>query len=360
MTSTLSRFRIEALHNRHTIDLPITDNKLILIGKNGAGKSTVTNFLYFFLARQWHRMLPYEFTRVIATIDNKDIEIPKKDLARVDDITTKFLSMFTPRTSSRILDIAATETIENLSNPEHINGYATELGLPRSTFIEVLDQLLDSSEKLNQLNQDLGVLFPNPILYLPAHRRIEQHLSATFPEIADSGESRYSMERLTQKSQKSNHTELVHLGVKVVKETMQHQRQNIQDFVSVCNEYLEEKRLVYDNMSCDIILQQSDKISQNGQIDTLKMSMLSSGEMQIVSVFSQIYLSNISNYFVIIDEPELSLSIFWQKRFLPDILNSGRCIGLVAATHSPFISENGLDDYMRPLQLFVEPIDARS
>ena len=66
MVGTLSRFRIEALHNRHTVDLPITANKLVLIGKNGAGKSTVTNFMYFFLTRQWHRMLPFEFRRVVA------------------------------------------------------------------------------------------------------------------------------------------------------------------------------------------------------------------------------------------------------------------------------------------------------
>ena len=264
--------------------------------------------------------------------------------------------MFTPRTSSRILDIVATETSEDLSNPEHITVYATELGLPGSTFMEVLEQLL-TLRKLHQINQDLGSLFPNPILYLPAHRRIEQDLSAIFLEITDSSAFRYSLEHLTHRSQKSNYTELVHLDTKDEEKTIQYRRQNIQDFVSVCNGYLDEKRLLYDNMSFNITIQRTNKISQNDHDDTLKMSMLSSGEMQIVSAFSQIYLSNSSNYFVIIDEPELSLSIFWQKRFLPDILNSGRCSGLVAATHSPFISENGLDDYMRPLQLLMEPID---
>jgi hypothetical protein len=83
--------------------------------------------------------------------------------------------------------------------------------------------------------------------------------------------------------------------------------------------------------------------------------MLSSGEKQIISLFSRIYLSDRSNYFVIIDEPELSLSVSWQKRFLPDILNSGRCNGLVAVTNSPFICDNELDDYMRPFKLFMEP-----
>lgn len=41
MSGILSRFRIEALHNSYTIDVTIKDNKLILIGENGTGKSTL-------------------------------------------------------------------------------------------------------------------------------------------------------------------------------------------------------------------------------------------------------------------------------------------------------------------------------
>ena len=44
-----------------------------------------------------------------------------------------------------------------------------------------------------------------------------------------------------------------------------------------------------------------------------------------------------------IDEPELSLSIDWQRRLLPDIIRSGNCNMLLAVTHSPFIFENEFD-----------------
>ncbi len=85
------------------------------------------------------------------------------------------------------------------------------------------------------------------------------------------------------------------------------------------------------------------------------MRILSSGEKQIVSLFSHIYLSEITGYFVIIDEPELSLSVPWQKRFLPDIIENSRCNGLVAVTHSPFIFQNNvLDNYTHNLEEFVE------
>lgn len=50
-------------------------------------------------------------------------------------------------------------------------------------------------------------------------------------------------------------------------------------------------------------------------------------------------------YLVLIDEPELSLSIDWQQKFLPDILKAPSCEQLIAITHSPFTFENELDRY---------------
>lgn len=42
---------------------------------------------------------------------------------------------------------------------------------------------------------------------------------------------------------------------------------------------------------------------------------------------------------VLIDEPELSLHVLWQKRFLPDLLaiTSIANLDAIVATHSPFI-----------------------
>ena len=112
----------------------------------------------------------------------------------------------------------------------------------------------------------------------------------------------------------------------------------IQRFIKVCNGYLSGKELIYNDKesSIDVCLQPSGR--------SLELKALSSGEKQIVSLFSYLYLKEQGDVFVIIDEPELSLSVQWQERFLPDILETGRC-SLAAVTHSPYIFRNVLDPY---------------
>jgi predicted ATPase len=70
------------------------------------------------------------------------------------------------------------------------------------------------------------------------------------------------------------------------------------------------------------------------------MRHLSSGEKQIVSLFTHVYIGDGPGLIILIDEPELSLSVPWQKQLLPDIRRSDRCRFLAAVTHSPFIFDN--------------------
>ena len=82
----------------------------------------------------------------------------------------------------------------------------------------------------------------------------------------------------------------------------------------------------------------------------LNLQQLSSGEKQIVSLFSKIYLEDSLNSIIIIDEPELSLSLNWQKMLLPDIIQSNKCDLLVTVTHSPFIFDNEFDVFAKEMK----------
>lgn len=113
----------------------------------------------------------------------------------------------------------------------------------------------------------------------------------------------------------------------------------INTFVDTCNRYLNDKIMVYDpsNLALDIYI-------DDGKLDKkIQLTQLSSGEKQIVSLFSKVYLESSERSIVVIDEPELSLSISWQQMLLPDIIRSTTCGLLLTVTHSPFIFENEFD-----------------
>lgn len=122
---------------------------------------------------------------------------------------------------------------------------------------------------------------------------------------------------------------------------------SIKTFVEVCNSYLNNKRYVYDEREVAL------KIKREKSEDVVELNQLSSGEKQIVSLFSKIYLEQDNDYIVLFDEPELSLSIFWQQKLLPDIINSNKCKFLIAVTHSPFIYDNDLKEYSNGLSEYI-------
>lgn len=125
------------------------------------------------------------------------------------------------------------------------------------------------------------------------------------------------------------------------------QERALENFVEVINGYFDtaqtDKRLRFDK----------EKLKVEVWHDALKTSLpfgsLSSGEKQILSVFARLTLDLEKSYLILIDEPELSLSIEWQRKFLPDILKSRSCAQLVAITHSPFVFENELDPFARSI-----------
>jgi len=123
---------------------------------------------------------------------------------------------------------------------------------------------------------------------------------------------------------------------------------NIEKFVEQVNIYLgmssDEKILRYNSseMKVQVINTWTDGI--------VKMNDLSSGEKQVVSLFSYLYLYPSKNI-VLIDEPELSLSIEWQRRLLMDVIDSPTCLQLLAITHSPFIFDNELDPIAGPMNV---------
>lgn len=133
------------------------------------------------------------------------------------------------------------------------------------------------------------------------------------------------------------------LGMFVEKLLAAHQRvkereRPLKTFVDTVSKYLKpDKRLALRESS--VVVESISDVDPEGGISLEK---LSSGEKQIVSIFAYLFLSGQKDFIVFIDEPELSLSVAWQKRFLPDVVGSGSCARLITVTHSPYVFDNEL------------------
>lgn len=126
----------------------------------------------------------------------------------------------------------------------------------------------------------------------------------------------------------------------------------IKSFVEVCNSYLRDKRFTYNE--ADLILDL--EFTGNTELiqEVLDLDILSSGEKQMIALFATIYLDPQNRFIILIDEPEISLSINWQRKLLPDVAKSPNCDFLFAVTHSPFIFDNELLDFTTGMNEFVK------
>lgn len=120
----------------------------------------------------------------------------------------------------------------------------------------------------------------------------------------------------------------------------------IKNFIQTCNTYLVGKSFIYNESAVDLTI-------QTKQGDIISLEHLSSGEKQVVAMFAKLYLSRVENVIILVDEPELSLSIEWQRQLLPHFIESKKCGFLLAVTHSPFIFDNNLESITYGINDFV-------
>lgn len=136
-----------------------------------------------------------------------------------------------------------------------------------------------------------------------------------------------------------------------IHKSQQEKERPIRKLVDLVNQYLSNKKLEFNPSEFKLVVKRKNKEKTEVPIPGL-----SSGEKQIISLFSHIFLSDYSKYFVVIDEPELSISVPWQRRFLQDLKDTEKCSGLIAVTHSPFVFENSLAEYAHSISEFIEEI----
>ena len=93
----------------------------------------------------------------------------------------------------------------------------------------------------------------------------------------------------------------------------------------------------------------------------LRLNQLSSGEKQEIVLFYDLIFGTQENILLMIDEPEISLHITWQKKFMDDLLRIiiYKGINVIVATHSPQIINNHWERQIDLGELYGEQLDKK-
>ncbi|MFW1852944.1 AAA family ATPase [Acinetobacter guillouiae] len=180
------------------------------------------------------------------------------------------------------------------------------------------------------------------------------------------------VEKLLKKSSKDNYEQTMVLLENAYKDDSVLKNNNLMIFLNQINEIIKknryfEKKIIgfVESINKFLLLSGEEKylcfdpekfeVSVNLKFNDNLISFddLSSGEKQIIGLLGSIYLSN-KPQIILIDEPEISLSIKWQRILLPALVEANPNNQIICITHSPFIFENEFDNNALPLYMKKE------
>ncbi len=392
--SNIKQTEIKGLFNKYNFKIDgFQENRLLLVAFNGAFKSTILKMIYLFLSAQLEKLDKIEFDTMSVIFINE---------TRLD---------YEQGESKQIIKNLLTDRINSLEiNSLPLSNFSKE---KISSIKEIeLEYLLqdepNSKENLLQIKKEvLSKIFPQlsnwTTVYLPTFRVVERDFEEIYEGIESiskknansvfreqfpklSIENKTSLENLfmkiwtdfnkESKKLQVNTIEFFDYGMQKVRDLMiaqniSERETKLQKFVTIVNKYFEkdkflfpdeededeevglpfdtvynslQKRLIYENREVKIVSKVGNR--------KVELEYLSSGEKQIITLFANLILTDIKNFFIIYDEPELSLSILWQENLIVDVMELPNVIGVLSATHSPNVIKKLLS-YSRDLTDFM-------
>lgn len=119
---------------------------------------------------------------------------------------------------------------------------------------------------------------------------------------------------------------------------------NIQKFLAIVNDYL--------SLSSKSIAIDGSKLVVKLENDKLSLDILSSGEKYLMLLFLRVFLLDEQSSIVLIDEPENTLHIQWQRELIDTLRSLNPNAQYIITTHSPSLFGKGWGDKV----VYVEDI----
>jgi hypothetical protein len=252
VTVQITGISIKGLHGAIDIALPIRNNRLILVGLNGLGKSTVINILYYILSRQWRRLVETEFESVTLKTKEGTLKLTHTEIEQNIAATHAIrLPTSAVRSWERLSDQGLLEAfldarIPELEKFEDILGYPTHILLRMQSDLRRRSLSDAQSSEVERVSTKIKkILGEDQILYLPTYRRIEKDLKAIFPNIEEISGYRSNAGQRPLGRRTDAYAELIEFGMEDVQrrisETMSELNDNNRkEFNALAGSYLRD------------------------------------------------------------------------------------------------------------------------
>ena len=339
MLESITIKKLFGLFDYH-IKFDTVENITILTGPNGYGKTTILNIIYHFFNQNSEYFQKLNFASITFYFQNqKTVELKKGEHNVFNEILqTKVYLIKEQRLIKPVL--------ENIEADD-------KSGKDKKTFLNTIELYAEELKKLIEEKQ------------LEAYQ-IAQKLDSSFPKrlieaktVVDEPIFKKRFAELKDKQSK-----LQQFGIATSAQEIPDYNVESAKVLSVYLNDSEEKLKIYDDLLAKIelfvnIINQKDfafksiKISsdkgfsfyQNKQQQELSLTDLSSGEQQEVVLLYELLFKTTPNTLILIDEPEISLHVLWQKAFIDDLqkIAAIKKINFLVSTHSPQIINNHWD-----------------
>jgi energy-coupling factor transporter ATP-binding protein EcfA2 len=326
----IQKVKIDGLWNTTDIEINFNthhkNNVTALIGKNGSGKSTIIDLIEFSLSdeKNIHNIDKYDFKSIeVTNISGNTTRVAKPNkietnLENIDEVL-KLLDSLRD-------DIAKNRIGEN-RNIEEQNLFNKTIKI--STFdLEQQDSVpsfMKNSKIKTELDEILyGLITQFKSYHLTLKKEIDK-LNREFDEKLKDVENEQIRDFLLQKQEKQEEIE-----------------DKKKRFIETIEYFFQNKRLDFDEDNSIVFKVENQRYIEPHQ--------LSSGEKQLLVIFLTLVLNINRPLILLLDEPEISMHVEWQKNLIKKLISLHDDLQLFIVTHSPAIVMSGWKDKVIKLE----------
>ena len=263
-------------------------------------------------------------------IDNVDEAL--LDVQELLYIKTRYIAMEQERLAETFRKDVFKESLK-------INKISTASFNKYKNYKEQLDQLDEREANLDRVIEELGI-DSLKTTFQDFFKNVKKILTVISKDSADNNSSEYTnnlMNWLLNYWQLEKIDNITNLGIKY-REQVTKLKEPITRLVDSLNTFFNEShKEVCVDFRGELCIKIKDSINKKNRITEI-----SSGEKQLIILLGHLALFNETKKqsIVIIDEPELSLHLAWQEKFVDALLNSCTTAQFILATHAPSIIAN--------------------